>query len=178
MKKNKDFNFRFVTQWSGVSGLVGDVLSLSESDWDYFTFRQKTIVGHRYTKTIPLIFDSRRLKNERVTHKHFAKFEHHLSALSSELKVLGEDHQILRANLVLLQATKSIDSHIDKGDFLLGTRRLHIPITTNSECFFIVSEERQKMCVGEIWEINNTGKIHSVHNAGSTDRTHLIIDVK
>jgi hypothetical protein len=31
---------------------------------------------------------------------------------------------------------------------------------------------------GEIWEINNDDKYHSVENRGETDRIHLLIDWK
>jgi hypothetical protein len=30
---------------------------------------------------------------------------------------------------------------------------------------------------GELWEINNDGKMHSVRNGGAEDRVHLLIDV-
>ena len=177
MKKDKDFNFRFVGSFNQVESLVDDVRSIDPETWNYFKGRQQTIVGHRYTKTIPLIFDWQK-KTRLITHKLYDSFKIHLDSISSFLQEAHEDYEIVRANLVLLSAGKSIDRHMDKGDFLLSSRRIHIPVLTNTACIFIIDDEQKHLSVGEVWEVNNTGKFHSVHNEGGTDRVHLIIDVK
>ena len=41
---------------------------------------------------------------------------------------------------------------------------------------FTVGEEEKNMRVGEMWEINNNDKSHSVINGSDIDRVHLILD--
>ena len=150
---------------------------LDKSVWDKFTIRQKTIVGHEDTKTIPLIFDWEK-KTRKIYHKNFEFFAPHLSDLTLFLQYNNFDSAILRANLVMLKAGYSIAPHVDKGNFLNSTRRLHIAVETNPLCRFVVAEEEKVFKVGEVWEVNNTDKKHSVHNDGNQDRVNLIVDVQ
>lgn len=172
---DKHFDFRKIGLSPEFKQLKNLVLYLSEEEWNRFTFRQKNIVGHKDTLTVPLIYDYAN-RNDFVTHSNYEKFKTYLSTLSNHLSLLGEPSVIQRANLVLLKANSHIKPHIDKGDFLLSTRRMHIPIFTNENCYLTVADKRQHFKEGEIWEIDNTGKIHSAHNEGLTDRIHLIVD--
>jgi quercetin dioxygenase-like cupin family protein len=92
------------------------------------------------------------------------------------LEQIGEDGYIFRAILVNLPAHKSIPPHIDSGKSLEIPRRLHIPIVTNPDCYFTVGSISKQMKEGEVWEINNDKRQHSVVNDGDTDRIHLIVD--
>ncbi len=56
-----------------------------------------------------------------------------------------------------------------------GIFRLHIPITTHEEVYFILNGKRLIMQPGECW-YTNVNFIHSVANKGSSDRVHLVID--
>lgn len=172
----KPARFRFLGDYPHVDSLIEDVDSLGDAEWTYFTYRQKTIVGHRDTETVPLLFDWKR-RTRHIEHRNFPRFAKHLDALSSLLREFNEPHIVKRANLVKLKAQSEIAPHVDKGEFLSSLNRLHIPIKTNDDCFFIVGSEMQRFRIGSIWEINNTDEVHSVHNNGSTDRIHLIIDV-
>jgi hypothetical protein len=169
--------FRLIGKYPCIDVLRSDVLALDDEEWTKFTYRQKNIVGHAKTQTIPLIFDYKK-RTRRITHDNYCTFEQHLDSLSNTLKNNDFPFSIERANLVKLKANSDIAPHIDKGDFLSGTHRVHVPIETNSSCWFSVGNTSQHMGVGEIWEINNTGQIHSVHNNGVTDRIHLIVDVR
>jgi hypothetical protein len=89
----------------------------------------------------------------------------------------NEEGKIMRAILVKLTSKKSIRPHVDTvGLSLVLCRRIHIPIQTNEECFFTVGDDKRNLKLGEIWEINNDKKLHSVDNLGDTDRIHLIVD--
>ena len=61
---------------------------------------------------------------------------------------------------------------------LKNTFRYHIPLKTNPYVVFTVGGEGRNLKEGEIWEIKNTEKIHSVYNKGFYDRIHLIVDWK
>lgn len=55
--------------------------------------------------------------------------------------------------------------------------RLHIPIVTNSQCYFEYQDSRFHMPAdGSAWLVN-VGKDHRVLNLSSEDRYHLIMDV-
>jgi hypothetical protein len=54
--------------------------------------------------------------------------------------------------------------------------RVHFPLTTNEESRFIVGAEHHYMDVGNTYRVN-TEVEHSVENAGSTPRIHLMFDV-
>jgi aspartyl/asparaginyl beta-hydroxylase (cupin superfamily) len=83
----------------------------------------------------------------------------------------------MRALLVKLTSGKSIRPHVDVVGFsLVIGRRIHIPIQTNDDCFFTVGDDKRNLKLGELWEINNDKKMHSVENFGDTDRIHLIVD--
>ena len=173
---NKPKFFKYIGEYSDISKIQTDVESLSEDEWNKFDFRQKTIVGHEYTQTIPLIFDYEK-KTRKILHPNYSIFEKHLADISIWLKDNQYSDDIKRANLVKLFSRSKIDKHIDQGDFLKSTNRIHFVIKTNQLCSFMIDRETKVFKEGEVWEINNTGKIHGVENNGDTDRIHLIIDV-
>ena len=158
-----------------------DVSSISDkikntTDWDEYQFRQKTYIPHRKTKTIPLIY------NEDFRHEHptywvnYHKYKKNIEMFSDFFTEKLGDGYIIRAILVSLPAKNKISKHIDKGYSLSNAIRMHIPIITNNEVFFTVGDETKNLKTGEIWEINNANKIHSVENNSNQDRIHLIMD--
>ena len=79
-------------------------------------------------------------------------------------------------NVKLFKKTE-IPTHVDwANETLKVARRIHIPIITNPDCIFIVGDDSINLKEGEIWEVNNDKKKHSVHNNGDEDRVHLLID--
>jgi len=174
--KQKLFEFRFIGYCPNFDDLKKSILSLSKNDWTEFTYQQDNIVGHKHTLTIPLLFDHKQAHRE-IQHDKYSTFAKHLEQISNHLSSIGECSKIKRANIVLLKAKSSIAKHIDKGEFLQSTRKVHIPITTNDGCYFIVDGKQQHFKESELWEINNTGKYHSVQNEGDSDRIHLVIDI-
>jgi hypothetical protein len=58
-----------------------------------------------------------------------------------------------------------------------GGLRFHIPIQTNPNLIFKVSNKRVIMNVGEMWALD-TSYLHSVSNNGDKERIHLVFDVK
>jgi hypothetical protein len=109
---------------------------------------------------------------------HYPIFQDEISKIEELIKLnTGEEGKIMRALLVKLTKGKSIRPHKDVvGKSLVLGRRIHIPIETNDDCFFTVGGDRRNLKVGELWEINNDKKEHSVQNLGETDRIHFIVD--
>lgn len=156
------------------------IISDNNLDWDEYTDRQKKYLAHIHTKTIPLIFDKSFNFNHLkiIPTEHYKLFEDEILKIEEKIKSsTGENGKIMRALLVNLTAGNSIVPHVDTVGFtLVLCRRIHIPIQTNENCFFTVGGDKRNLKLGEIWEINNDKKEHSVDNLGETDRIHLIVD--
>lgn len=158
-----------------------EIIEINNLNWDEFTERQKRFDSeHVHTKTIPIIFDKSFNFNHLkiIPTNLYPLFENELSKIENDIKLsTGENGKIMRALLVKLTAGESIRPHVDSVGFsLVICRRIHIPIQTNDNCFFTVGDDRRNLKLGELWEINNDKKRHSVENLGETDRVHLIVD--
>jgi aspartyl/asparaginyl beta-hydroxylase (cupin superfamily) len=171
----KDYNFKYLGNLN-IKNIKKNVLDIPEEEWNKFEFRQKTYEVHKNTRTIPIIFDidSRSTNPTYLSNSELYKEElNYLKNLF--LNKLGNGF-IIRAILVKLKNNSLINPHIDSGHSLSISNRMHIPVITNEKVFFQVGDEIKIFKEGEIWEINNTGKLHSVENNSNEDRVHLIID--
>lgn len=78
--------------------------------------------------------------------------------------------------LMNLPAGKNVNRHVDyNGGYEDGIFRVHIPIITNDEVYFMLNDERLPMKHGEAW-YTNINFPHSVANKGTTNRVNLVID--
>jgi hypothetical protein len=143
-------------------------------DWNAYEFRQKAYSVHSKTKTIPLMWDEQK-KNIKYW-PNYELFKSNISDIQVLLNTIIGNGIIETAILINLPKNQKIDSHYDVGDYFSKRNRIHIPIITNEDCFFKIDEEIKNMKEGEIWEINNNEKEHSVENNGNEDRIHLLID--
>lgn len=167
-----NFNFKYF----GLIDINSLLKNLEDLDWNYYKFRQIAHKVHAETLTVPLLFDEN-LQSVKI-HKDFGKFIPELGKIKKNLSEKLGKGEFQSAILINLPAGKKIDRHIDKGENFKKYHRIHIPIQTNPKCFFEVDNEIINMKAGEIWEINNDDKYHSVQNEGETDRIHLLIDWK
>jgi hypothetical protein len=169
------FNFKFVGN-ADVAEFQNKLLVITDEIWNEFTYRQDTFEVHDKTLTVPLIF-SEDFESENVKYqKYFNHFGDELLKLSSIFREKHGFGYITRAILVNLKANSTIPPHVDSGESLHACHRMHIPLITNEHCQFSVGKDTINMKTGEIWEINNTNKVHSVDNLGNADRIHLIVD--
>lgn len=144
--------------------------------WDDFTFRQKTFEVHKETKTIPLIFDTDFRLNNPTYLSEYNTFKNEFKIIENKLtKIYGKGF-IIRAILVLLKSNSKINKHIDSGKSLSICHRIHVPIITHENVLFEINNEIKNLKAGEMWEINNSEKIHSVINNSNINRIHLIVD--
>lgn len=80
------------------------------------------------------------------------------------------------ARLLRLRAGSRILEHRDGNlGYEDGEVRVHIPVVTNPDVDFFVNGDRLDLKPGECWYIN-FNLPHSVHNRGTVDRIHLVID--
>lgn len=150
--------------------------SLDKLDWEKFMHRQQTFDAHRHTQSVPLIFDKDFRMSNPTYLQDFSICENFLTRLKQKFKKkLGEGF-IIRALLVKLKNNSAISPHYDGGTSLNSCNRVHIPIVTNRQVVFTVGEESKYLKAGEMWEINNSRKLHDVSNFSDDDRVHLIVD--
>jgi len=80
--------------------------------------------------------------------------------------------------LMRLGPGSHIKEHCDHDlSFEDGSVRLHIPVSTNEGVDFRLNRRSLKLEEGGCWYLRLSDP-HEVHNAGSSDRVHLVIDAK
>ena len=161
---------------------------ITDADWTADAFRQKTYEVHKQTQTIRLIMDEDGRHRDPTYHPSYGIYKELLEPIETfirrqfeqtlKAKRLRKKHgrgYFIRMILVKLLANGSIPHHVDQGETLSKSHRMHLPIITNEQNLFSVGDTEMHMKAGELWEINNRRE-HGVVNGGSEDRTHLIID--
>jgi hypothetical protein len=74
-----------------------------------------------------------------------------------------------------LPSNTQIKSHVDDHRLVEETTRVHLVLETNNESYMICNDEKRQFALGECFIFNNLMR-HSVHNNGTSPRTHLVID--
>jgi Aspartyl/Asparaginyl beta-hydroxylase len=94
-------------------------------------------------------------------------------------EVLAAFHCPLKVvRLLKLSPGSNIKEHSDFDlSYEDGEVRVHIPIQTNPGVEFVVDGNILPLREGECWYIN-FNLMHRIHNRGTTDRVHLVIDCK
>ena len=164
------------------------VLDLPDQQWHSDSFRQQRYEVHRDTQTINLVFDPDFRHTHPTKLPALEMFEPSMRPALAETadhydqsrkgQALFEEFGLgyfIRANLVRLKSGGKINPHRDGNFSLVHSHRTHLPIITNDEVWFTVGSETVNLKEGELYEINNR-RTHSVRNAGSVDRVHLIMD--
>ena len=90
-------------------------------------------------------------------------------------KLRGE--RLGTALLVKLAPGRCILPHADMEGMEKYYNRFHLVLQTNPLVSFHAGNEEVHMAQGDIWWFDHTA-IHSVYNNGTTDRVHLIVDIK
>ncbi len=184
-------NFAYDAQQLGqfdISALRSTVAALGDDDWNADGSRQKAFNAHASTQTIKLIADSDFRHTDPTHHAAFADFEPMLEPVMAHIRQfylqtlrqrrVAERHgpgYFIRAILTRLPAGAEIKPHIDEGESLKRCHRIHLPVISNPDSLFCVGQLRFHMPEGQLWEINNR-RTHSVRNAGTEGRIHLILD--
>ena len=171
-----------------VSQLARQAAAITDAEWTADAFRQKTYEVHKQTQTIRLIMDEDGRHRDPTYHPSYETYNALLEPIeifirrqfeqTLKAKRLRKKHgrgYFIRMILVKLLANGSIPHHVDQGETLSKSHRMHLPIITNQQNLFSVGDTEMHMKAGELWEINNRRE-HGVVNSGSEDRIHLIID--
>lgn len=81
-----------------------------------------------------------------------------------------------RVRIIRLSAQLSSAWHRDLPDQVFGIR-LHVPIETNSHCFFECEEGKAHLPADGSVYLLRVNRLHRVYNNGETSRYHLVMDV-
>lgn len=92
------------------------------------------------------------------------------------LNTIWPNHRFIKGEVSHCPPGVKQGRHRDGRTFHKLSHRVHIPITTNEQCFLETGGESAHLKQGEIWTFNNLAK-HSSRNEGITSRVHLVIDV-
>lgn len=178
---DKKLNWGIVNhQTFNISG-IKDEVEKYYSEWLIDTSRQDQYITHENTFMYQLSeLDYMWSMKEDVTcyKKNSFSTDNAISELSHIYKTL-EYHvggRVVRCEVINMNANSRVRDHKDRSDVLYLSRRFHIPLKTNSSCFFTVNNQTVNMLEGNLYEINNT-KWHNVKNLSIENRIHLIIDV-
>ncbi|NQZ83166.1 MAG: aspartyl/asparaginyl beta-hydroxylase domain-containing protein [Colwellia sp.] len=82
---------------------------------------------------------------------------------------------VLRIQIARMMPGAKIPQHVDLSPLLTSSYRLHIPLITNDDVYFVIDGERIKMQEGQLYNLNNRVP-HWVENRSDKARSHLIID--
>jgi hypothetical protein len=176
-KTLEDFNFKKYEQYD-VDGIKTYIDNFSD-EWFINTSRQDNYYVHKDTNSYFAYTTSLEWKEKQDfvtnTTSNDSGLLELLEPIISDLEKLhdGTRGMVL---LIKLKAGQDIAPHKDSGDYLMLSRRHHIPIVTTPDVLFGVGDELVNMNTGECWEINNS-RVHSVNNNSSIDRVHLLIDI-
>lgn len=173
------FNYKFIGSCN-INSLKTKISQLSEQDWLEHQLRQKVFEAHKHTNTLEILWDINSLNSNAVGKVHNNFFKLGIESILNKIEPLYQSMYgrgyFVRILITRLKPNTIITPHIDGGDSLVNCKRTHIPIKTSPECTFIVGGEKKHMKEGEIWEINNGNKTHSVENPSNQHRIHMIID--
>lgn len=143
-------------------------------DWmhEKFSRVEEPLIDGRLC-TLPYLF--RRKAQMTYTPEQDELISHSLPIVDEIKKMLPELIPV-RGEVVNLLPGKQLSLHIDQYWFHKHSRRIHVPIYTNKDCFQIFEDRETHLEVGNVYEINNR-IMHSARNSGTEPRFHLIVDL-
>ena len=80
-----------------------------------------------------------------------------------------------RSRLMGLGAGADVPQHVDSHYYWRTHWRIHIPVITNPGVKFTCGGETVHMGAGECW-VFDSFRVHGVHNGGTDQRIHLVLD--
>jgi hypothetical protein len=146
---------------------------IEDADWLSYDYRKT--MGFTDCNSI-LLRHSSEYKTETIRDMPLLdKFKEELNAILECLKNFYnfDEHA---AFLAKLEPYGKIHMHQDGGEFLEQIHRIHIPIKTNPNCFYIVENVSVNMQIGNIYEIDNM-RVHGVENKCDDYRVHLVVNL-
>lgn len=177
-KSEEDFNFKKHSEYDILE--LQDYVKNFSDEWLLDVSRQnRPNTPHTQTNTYYIYTSSIHWKHgEKFITNKISEDKKLLELVEPILIDLERIHKGTRGNVLLikLKAREDVAMHEDTGNYLMMSRRNHVPVITTGDVIFGVGSERISMQPGECWEINNY-RFHWVDNNSDTDRVHLLVDI-
>lgn len=128
-----------------------------------------------------VIFNKQYFSNiQGISEKSYKGVEDEIHELSYQMvEQVKEKHfknyTILKSEVSICPPNTLQGFHVDPRVFHRISKRVHIPIKTNLDCFLEINDTRYFLDPKFLWEFNNI-KPHRSGNLGNESRTHLIVD--
>jgi hypothetical protein len=98
--------------------------------------------------------------------------------------IIGSEYTAIRCFLNLIESGHEFPIHVDTLKLHLLSRRLHIPLSNNEDCFYYTYDKineqyvphEHKMKLQTLYELDNINP-HSVINKGKNSRVNFIVDM-
>jgi quercetin dioxygenase-like cupin family protein len=136
-----------------------------EGDWSALPLRS---LGGSLTDLLPESRDGKRFQDTQLMDK--------CPYMKEVIQSFGCD--VMGVRLLKLAPGAFIKEHRDAELYYeKGEARIHVPILTNELVAFYIDGERAVMEPGSCWYMN-FNLPHRISNAGTTDRVHLVMDLK
>jgi hypothetical protein len=145
-----------------------------EVDWqlDDFTRKEVSLVEGRLCMIPCVIARAEQLINTPARKMLWSE----VGPIVTFVQTLFPNFKMVRGEIVNLTPGKSLTPHIDIHWFHKESKRIHVPVITNTESFLTFEGRQYQLLSGKVYEINNR-IMHSGFNYGTTDRVHVIIDL-
>ena len=162
--------------------LVNQALSLIKPEHWLFDTTRNTMANLENTQSIILrYFDEYQSRaqqdwKKRIVNKPLQPlYELIINEFLAELKKHYEftEYMVFFAKLL---PYSTVGFHIDSGRFLESCNRIHIPLKTNKDVFYIIENVEYNWTVGNIYEFDNT-RVHGVKNNSGEERIHLMFNL-
>lgn len=133
-----------------------------------------------YQGTGSLMYDWNNLDkngNPYKRHKQFRQFDFietnnyfKNTYIEEIINLVSDKYKICRTRFIMSEPKTCLSTHSDP------TRRIHIPIYTNNDCYMVFTDKVYRLDHGKIY-ITNTTEEHTAVNASNKTRTHLVMCV-
>jgi quercetin dioxygenase-like cupin family protein len=150
--------------------------------WNWLNLRKAPGLNHNVVDDIVLRFQPVQGQHTLMSYFNDLDCVDYFSQgfLKETMKLVTESFDNSKLGRIIaakLQPGSVIKLHKDEGDYVKAHDRFHLVVTTNSDVKFTCEAEEVHMNAGEIWWFDNK-KEHSVVNNGSTERIHVVVDMR
>jgi len=150
--------------------------------WNWLRIRKSNGLKHNAVDDIVLRFQS--VEGQHELNEYFDRMEcvdyfpkFYFPKTSKVIHEFADRSVIGRIVIAKLKSGGVIDTHIDEGKYCAAHDRFHFVVSTNPDVFFLCNGHQKHLEAGKVWWIDNKSP-HSVHNHGSSDRIHIVVDIK
>ncbi len=142
-------------------------------DWAHSDFDRAG--GITLPKTVYYSY-GRRPEPFQVESEQVLKIRSAFRPLSDWVETVFPNHVLFKCDISCALPHSIIPYHYDHCWFNEHASRIHIPIITNDQCFFLSEDRLNHLPAGSYYEVNNR-ILHSFWNKSSSNRIHAILDI-